>query len=136
MTSSPRILLAAALVIAAVCSFAVESCGASSAKPAPAQISANYFLSHYVDGSGRVIRYDQGNTTVSEGQAYAMLLAVAVGNRDKFDRVWSWTQHHLRRREQDAWATRHAALLTAERAAISASERELQAIDAAGEGAA
>ncbi|HKN95174.1 MAG TPA: glycosyl hydrolase family 8 [Thermoleophilaceae bacterium] len=94
-----RNLLAAALSVVAMCSFAVESCGATARKPvaAPADISANYFLSHYVDGSGRVIRYDQGSTTVSEGQAYAMLLAVAVGNRQKFDQVWSWTQHHLRR---------------------------------------
>jgi endoglucanase len=65
----------------------------------PAENSAHYFLSHYSNASGQVIRYDQGRTTVSEGQAYAMLLAVAVGDRSKFDRVWSWTQHHLQRRD-------------------------------------
>ena len=91
MTRSPRLLLTALLAVVAACSFVVESCGASSPQPSKADISARYFLSHYVDGSGRVIRYDQGNTTVSEGQAYAMLLAVAVGDREKFDRV-SWCQ--------------------------------------------
>lgn len=98
MMKTPRLLFAAVLSAAAICAFAVDSCGASAPKPqSPAEISANYFLSHYVDAHGRVIRYDQGNTTVSEGQAYAMLLAAAVGNREKFDRVWSWTQHNLRR---------------------------------------
>lgn len=100
MIKNPRVLVAAFLSAAAVCVFVVASCGASSPQPqSPAATSARYFLSHYVDGHGRVIRYDQGNTTVSEGQAYAMLLAAAVGDREKFDRVWSWTQHHLRRRD-------------------------------------
>jgi endoglucanase len=43
------------------------------------------------------VRLDQGGDTVSEGQAYAMLLAVATGDRDRFARVWRWTQTHLQR---------------------------------------
>lgn len=50
-----------------------------------------------VDPDGRVVRHDQGGDTVSEGQAYAMLVAVAVGDHDTFTRVWAWTQQHLRR---------------------------------------
>jgi endoglucanase len=43
------------------------------------------------------VRRDQGGDTVSEGQAYAMLLAVATGDRGTFDRVWRWTQRNLQR---------------------------------------
>ena len=32
---------------------------------------------------------------MSEGEAYAMLLSVAAGDRDRFDAAWSWTGSHL-----------------------------------------
>jgi len=62
---------------------------------APAQDAARAFLSAYVDPDGRVVRRDQGGDTVSEGQAYALLLAEAAGDRATFDRVWTWTRSHL-----------------------------------------
>jgi endoglucanase len=46
-----------------------------------------------------VVRRDQGGDTVSEGQAYAMLLAAATGDSDRFATVWSWTRVHLQRRD-------------------------------------
>ncbi|MGZ6792935.1 MAG: glycosyl hydrolase family 8, partial [Mycobacteriales bacterium] len=49
------------------------------------------------DPDGRVVRHDQGGDTVSEGQAYAMLVAVGVGDRGAFDRTWRWTRQHLAR---------------------------------------
>lgn len=55
------------------------------------------FFAGYVEDDGRVVRHDEGDDTVSEGQAYAMLLAVAAGDRARFQRVWSWTKEHLRR---------------------------------------
>ena len=55
------------------------------------------FLDRYVSGDGRVVRHDQGGDTVSEGQAYAMLLAVAEDDEQRFADVWSWTREHLRR---------------------------------------
>jgi endo-1,4-beta-D-glucanase Y len=55
------------------------------------------FLDRYVRDDGRVVRTDQGGDTVSEGQAYAMLLSVAAGDSDRFARVWGWTRTHLRR---------------------------------------
>jgi endoglucanase len=58
---------------------------------------AERFLERYVDDDGRVVRRDQGGDTVSEGQAYALLLAVAAGDEDRFARVWDWTSRHLRR---------------------------------------
>jgi endoglucanase len=54
------------------------------------------FLDTYVE-DGRVVRTDQDGDTVSEGQAYAMLLAVAIGDEDTFREVWSWTQDNLGR---------------------------------------
>jgi endoglucanase len=61
----------------------------------PAQDAARAFLGAYVDPDGRVVRRDQGGDTVSEGQAYALLLAEAAGDQGAFDRVWTWTRSHL-----------------------------------------
>src|SRR5205823_12290093 len=44
-------------------------------------------------------RRDQGGDTVSEGQAYAMLVAAAIRDRTRFDRAWTWSRTHLRRRD-------------------------------------
>ncbi|MEQ7847204.1 glycosyl hydrolase family 8 [Nocardioides kribbensis] len=60
-----------------------------------ADVDARAFLETYVEPDGRVARTDQGGDTVSEGQAYAMLLAVATGDRVTFDRVWDWTREEL-----------------------------------------
>jgi endoglucanase len=57
--------------------------------------AALYFLDHYELRSGRVARWDQGGDTVSEGEAYAMLLSVAAGDRRRFDAAWEWTRIHL-----------------------------------------
>jgi cellulose synthase (UDP-forming) len=57
--------------------------------------SASSFLTSYVAPDGRVIRRDQGGDTVSEGQAYGMLLTVAMDNRARFDSIWGWTRAHL-----------------------------------------
>jgi hypothetical protein len=59
--------------------------------------AAKSFFSRYVESDGRVSRTDQGGDTVSEGQAYAMLLAVALDDRSRFDRVWHWTEDNLQR---------------------------------------
>ncbi|MGH2937905.1 MAG: glycosyl hydrolase family 8, partial [Solirubrobacterales bacterium] len=58
--------------------------------------AANSFLDGYVESDGRVSRTDQGGDTVSEGQAYAMLLAVVARDRDTFASVWGWTRENLR----------------------------------------
>ncbi len=57
--------------------------------------SVSSFLNEYVSRDGRVIRRDQGGDTVSEGQAYGMLLTVAMDNRARFDSIWGWTRAHL-----------------------------------------
>jgi endo-1,4-beta-D-glucanase Y len=68
------------------------------------------FLDRYVQDDGRVVRQDQGGDTVSEGQAYALLLAVAAGDQERFARVWDWTRTHLRRSDgllAWRWADEH-----------------------------
>jgi endoglucanase len=55
------------------------------------------FLDRYVQDDGRVVRHDQGGDTVSEAQAYGLLLAVADGDEERFARIWDWTRTHLQR---------------------------------------
>jgi endo-1,4-beta-D-glucanase Y len=59
------------------------------------QGAANGFLDEYVRSNGRVARLDQGNDTVSEGQAYGMLLAELAGKPAVVRRIWQWTHTHL-----------------------------------------
>ncbi|MDP9425200.1 MAG: glycosyl hydrolase family 8, partial [Actinomycetota bacterium] len=44
---------------------------------------------------GRVIDPKSGGATTSEGQAYAMLRAVYVNDREAFDQLWGWTQENI-----------------------------------------
>lgn len=77
-------------------------------QPSPAVTA---FFASYVDPSGRVVRKDQGGDTVSEGQAYALLLAAASGDRARFSSVWAWTQAHLQRQDGLlAWHWAHGAV--------------------------
>jgi len=55
------------------------------------------FLTSYVRENGRVVRTDQGGDTVSEGQAYAMLVAVGLDDADTFARAWGWARDNLQR---------------------------------------
>lgn len=55
------------------------------------------WLHRYVQADGRVSRLDQGGDTVSEGQSYALALALAVHDDATFHRVWTWTRKHMQR---------------------------------------
>lgn len=94
-------LLAAAALVAAVLVGSVARSPGSPADPQAAALersaraAAATFLTRYVDADGRVVRRDQGGDTVSEGQAYGMLLAVADMDEARFDAVWGWTRAHL-----------------------------------------
>jgi endoglucanase len=71
---------------------AVTVAGCGSAGP---QQAATRFLETYARPNGRVVRLDQGGDTVSEGQAYGMLLCEATGDSSQFQRIWTWTRRHL-----------------------------------------
>lgn len=62
---------------------------------AQARSAGQAFLDTYVDDDGRVVRHDEGGDTVSEGQAYALLVATALGDEERVRTVWSWTRRHL-----------------------------------------
>jgi endoglucanase len=62
-----------------------------------ARITGQGFLDGYVESDGRVVRRDEGGDVVSEGQAYGMLIAVAIGDETRFRSIWKWTKTNLRR---------------------------------------
>ena len=78
--------------------FTAPLAGAAALQPA-ARASAIAFLNRYVASDGRVVRVDQGNDTVSGGQAQAMLLAAALGQRGRFASVWGWARRHIQLRD-------------------------------------
>ena len=93
---------ALAFVLAAPAGCGSRAPNSMHAKPSTAEVESATaagarFLASYVDPDGRVVRRDQGGDTVSEGQAYAMLIAVALGDERLFDTIWSWTRDNLRR---------------------------------------
>ena len=55
------------------------------------------FKHHYVTLEGRVIDTGNGNVSHSEGQGYAMLLAVAANDREAFESLRAWTASVLQR---------------------------------------
>jgi endoglucanase len=70
---------------------------AQTARPSISTGAAARFLSRYATSDGRVIRHDQGGDIVSEGQAYAMLIAEVAHQPSLVRAIWSWTTDHLRR---------------------------------------
>lgn len=65
-----------------------------------AQVSAadgwSSFKGRFMTSEGRI--QDTGNNNIShtEGQGYAMLMAVWYNDRSSFDSLWRWTQTHLK----------------------------------------
>ncbi|MGB5974169.1 MAG: glycosyl hydrolase family 8, partial [Nodosilinea sp.] len=55
------------------------------------------YRSRFIQDDGRVIDREDSDRTVSEGQAYAMLRAVAVNDPATFDRTYSWAKSNLAR---------------------------------------
>lgn len=102
-TAVLSIVVAAVLAVAGTHDWSSGGRGGQTAASTPRKAAmtptdaARFFLSTYVDGDGRVVRRDQGSDTVSEGQAYGMLLAVVVRDQGAFDRIWSWTRSNLAR---------------------------------------
>jgi len=88
------VVVAAALLLALLTALQSPA-GPGSATQAPAMAAGRDFLNKYVEPDGRTVRRDQGGDTVSEGQAYALLVAGALNDQAAFARVWSWTQSHL-----------------------------------------
>jgi endoglucanase len=60
----------------------------------------------YVTAEGRVVDAPNGGISHSEGQGYAMLLAVAHADPSTFARLWAWTRANLQVREDGLLAWR------------------------------
>jgi endoglucanase len=91
----------AALAAAAAVAGTVGVVAMSSGNPHTdaTRVSAGAFLGRYATPEGRVVRWDQGGDTVSEGQSYALLLAQVGGDGATFDNVWRWTRAHIARKD-------------------------------------
>lgn len=87
----------AALTLTACGSSARPAATPSGSTPLSTDAAVGRFLDTYVDPDGRVVRRDQGGDTVSEGEAYAMLLAESAGRSGTARAVWTWTAAHLLR---------------------------------------
>jgi endo-1,4-beta-D-glucanase Y len=64
---------------------------------APSNAEWSLFRNRFINGEGRVIDTGNGNSSHSEGQGWALLMAEAHGDRATFDRVLAWTQRALKR---------------------------------------
>jgi endoglucanase len=92
------ITLAACLTLVAATAWLADPARAAPDSPhAEALSAADSFLDRYLQPSGRIARTDEGGDSVSEGQAYGMLMAVALDDEERFRQIWSWTDDHLQR---------------------------------------
>lgn len=86
-------LLVILLVVLAACGDGATT----SPEKAAGSAAADQFLDTYLTEDGRALRLDQGNDIVSEGQAYAMLVALLAGRNELVRTIWAWTKEHLLR---------------------------------------
>lgn len=89
--AKPRVITCLAAAITCAGLIAASGCGSSG----PPRHTATELGPAYLRPDGQVVRADQGGDTVSEGQAYGMLLAEAAGKDATFGRIWAWTRQHL-----------------------------------------
>ena len=81
--------------------FAVEGCamlpttGDSAPNPAPWYQFWTSYQAKFIDSQGRVIDWDDGGITTSEGQSYALFFALVANNPKLFQNILSWTQDNL-----------------------------------------
>ncbi len=64
----------------------------------PPGISASQwqgYKSRFITSDGRVIDTGNGNVSHSEGQGFGMLLAVAMDDKQTFEKIWQWTRSNL-----------------------------------------
>lgn len=72
----------------------------SRATPSPTAVLAQSWAAYrqrFIQADGRVIDWEQGGRTVSEGQAYAMLRAVFADDPTTFAQTLQWAEDNLRR---------------------------------------
>jgi endoglucanase len=65
------------------------------------QQSWQAYRERFIQGDGRIIDREAEDRSTSEGQAYALLRAVWIDDRQTFDRVLQWSETNLQRRNPD-----------------------------------
>src|SRR5215470_15657243 len=53
------------------------------------------YVQRFIQQDGRVIDHSAGAISTSEGQSYAMLRAVWIGDRETFDKTFNWAVNNL-----------------------------------------
>jgi len=78
----------------------------ASAVPPILEESWRAYVQRFIQSDGRVIDYSAEGISTSEGQAYAMLRAVWVGDRTSFNRTFNWALNNLNSgiRDDHLWA--------------------------------
>ncbi|HEX4503437.1 MAG TPA: glycosyl hydrolase family 8 [Scandinavium sp.] len=57
------------------------------------------YKSRFVMPDGRVVDTGNGNISHTEGQGFAMLMAVSLNDRQTFDKLWKWTESTLKNKD-------------------------------------
>ncbi|MRS15514.1 endoglucanase [Enterobacteriaceae bacterium RIT691] len=75
--------------------------------PAKADSMWTTFKSRFLMPDGRVVDTGNGNVSHTEGQGYAMLMAVQNNDRQSFDKMWSWTNKTLKNKDSGLFYWRY-----------------------------
>ncbi|CAN5883578.1 glycosyl hydrolase family 8 [soil metagenome] len=92
-----------------IASLGMVGCSRAQTPPAstPALLRWQAFKAAFVAADGRVVDTGNGGVSHSEGQSYAMMLAVVAGDRPGFDQAWQWTEANLARPDLALYAWRY-----------------------------
>lgn len=66
--------------------------------------SWKYYKKFFISDEGRVIDYQRGSVTTSEGQAYAMRRAVMMKDKKTFDKTYNWVKNNLQHKNDKLFA--------------------------------
>lgn len=97
----PKIIIAALILFFIVISYPIARILRSDIKTSKeiAENTWSGYKYYFIDRGGRV-RRPKEKDTVSEGQAYAMLRAVWMDDKETFDRCYRWTENNLSRQNE------------------------------------
>lgn len=101
MTSGIRIIRVVGIIGALVAACTAPAYGPGREVDPAVDLIVNAWSGYgkrFILPDGRVQRPRNGGDTVSEGQAYALLIASLLDDRKTFDRVLDWTEAHLSRK--------------------------------------
>lgn len=66
--------------------------------------SWKYYKKTFISDDGRVIDYQRGSVTTSEGQAYAMRRALMMNDKETFDKTYDWAKYNLQHKQDKLFA--------------------------------